>query len=287
MRPVLFRFPEWVPFLGDQAVTSFGVLVALGMFAGGWVFARRMEQRGIHRDVAWDLVVFAGFGGMLGAKLWYLVLHWPDFFDDPVTALTARSGLVWYGGLLGAVVAGTWRAWSRRVPIALSFEALAPAMPVGYGIGRIGCFLVGDDYGVPTAGPFGIAFPQGAPPTTIRNLEERFGATVPPELRDREFIPVHATQLYEVALAVVTLVVLVAWERRAARRGTPLVPPALFAVWLALAGLSRFLVEFLRAKDDRLLGALSIAQAVSLALVALGVILYRAAQTKRSAPVEP
>ena len=110
MYPVLFR-------IGDLTITSFGVMMALSFLVGGWLAARELERDGHDPDAAWDLVLWAAVAGVLGAKLYYLVLNWPDTVADPVGALTSRSGLVWYGGFLGGTAAVIINAWRLRVPI--------------------------------------------------------------------------------------------------------------------------------------------------------------------------
>jgi len=141
-------------------------------------------------------------------------------------------------------------------------DAAVPALALGYAIGRIGCFLVGDDYGRPTSLPWGVAFPVGLPPTTAGSLRDSFHVNLPSSLPDSALVRVHPTQLYE------TLTCLVIWlARRAApaprsgRRGRAgrNRPPI-----LGLLAIERFLVEILRAKDDRFLGSFTLAQAISL-----------------------
>jgi phosphatidylglycerol:prolipoprotein diacylglycerol transferase len=145
---------------------------------------------------------------------------------------------------------------------------IAPGLALAYGVGRIGCFLVGDDWGRPTASWVGIAFPNGAPPTRVDIIEREFGIQVDPELVSRfgEIVPVHPTQLYEVGLSLLIFVFL--WTIRKHRHAKGW----LFMAWLALAGSERFLVEFFRAKDDRFFGFLTLAQVISLALVVVGLV---------------
>jgi phosphatidylglycerol:prolipoprotein diacylglycerol transferase len=136
-------------------------------------------------------------------------------------------------------------------------------------VGRIGCFLVGDDYGVPTDGPFGVKFKVGPSPSTADTLHEQFGVPVPAGVSGDTVLAVHPTQLYETALA--TMIWLFGcWLLRRQKRagGTAL---AIFALLAA----ERFAVEFLRAKDDRLLGSLTLAQGISLGILALLLVLWR------------
>jgi len=141
------------------------------------------------------------------------------------------------------------------------------ALPLGYGVGRIGCLLVGDDWGRPTDLPWGIAFPLGTPPTTVASIQQAFGITVDPALvlKYGNVIPVHPTQLYEIGLSALIFFLLWRLKGHLHRHGW------LFMLWLVMAGLERFVVEFFRAKDDRFLGPLTVAQVISIGLVVVGV----------------
>jgi len=188
--------------------------------------------------------------------------------------LIAREGLVWYGGLIGGVLAYYLQLRARKLPMAVMFDATAPALMLAIAIGRIGCFLVGDDYGVYTDGPLGIAFPRGAPPSRAGGLRS-LGEQVPAGIPDAAVVPVHPTQLYEVAI-VLPLFALLWWlgERLAK-------PGRLFAVFMALYAVERFLIEFVRAKDDRFIFGLSTSQGISIVLVLAAVALW---QRQRAAP---
>lgn len=265
MYPILFRFPEWVPFLGGEPVTSFGVMLFLAFLAAGYLLRARMDETGIDPDRAWDLVFAAVIGGIVGAKLYYVFLNFPRLVENP-RFLFARGGLVWYGGFLGGTLAVLYQMKRLRLPVRRTLDLCAPSMAAAYAVGRFGCFLVGDDYGRPTASWVGIRFPQGSPPSSVDNLA-RFGIEVDPALVERfgQIVPVHPTQLYEIAMALLILAVM--WRLR--NNAHP--PGWLFALWLALASAARFLVEFVRAKDDRFLGSLTVAQVISLLLIAAAV----------------
>ena len=137
--------------------------------------------------------------------------------------------------------------------------------------------MVGDDWGRPTDSVFGMRFPQGTPATTVQNIEQMFGITVDPSLIEEygQVVPVHPTQLYEVGMS--TLIFFGLWRIRdhGNKKGW------LFMLWLMLAGIERFLVEFLRAKDDRFLGVLTVAQLISIGIVAVGV--WGVARTREAA----
>ena len=268
MFPVLFR-------IGGFTVTSFGVMMALAFISGGVVLARELARKGQDSEHAWDLAGYAAIFGILGAKFYYLILHWPETAADPTHAILSRSGLVWYGGFILGALAVIFRLHRLKLPIATFADSAAPTVAIGYAVGRIGCFLVGDDYGGPTRLPWGVAFPNGAPPSTAGNLRA-FGVRVPAGVPDGTVMAVHPTQLYETGLSLA--IFFVVWRLRH-RLGTP---GAVWFVWLALAGVERFIVEIFRAKDDRLLGVFSVAQLISMLIVLVGVGGY-VAVTRRAA----
>lgn len=237
MYPILFR-------VGDFTVTSYGVMLVLAFVAAGLVVASEFRRRGWDPSGAQDVVLAAMIGGIVGSKLFWAVSNWDQLAADPVGTLFSRGGFTYYGGLIGGVVAVLLLFQWRRYPLGEAVNACAPAIPVGYILGRVGCFLVGDDYGKPTDMAWGIAFPEGSPPTTV---------------------PVHPTQLYEILLTIP--IFLVMWSQR--KRDLP----GWFLLWefFVLAGLERFVVEFYRINPVVALG-LTAAQWVSIGLVVAGLV---------------
>lgn len=258
MYPELFR-------IGDFPISSFGLMLVLA-FVAAYLQLRwglRRVEAGDEDDAA-ALVFAAGFFGIVGAKAYYALLYqdWRLLFD--------RSGLVWYGGFALAMVAVLWTVHRRRLPPWATVDAMSLALALGYAVGRVGCFLVGDDYGTPTDLPWGVAFPEGAaPPSTAGNLRHQFGVEVPASVPDSRLLEVHPTQIYEV-LACLAIWAVGLWLLR--RRGPS---GAVGMAVLSLLAVERFLVELLRAKDDRFLGALTVAQAISLLVLAVAVLLLR------------
>jgi phosphatidylglycerol:prolipoprotein diacylglycerol transferase len=243
MYPILFRF-------GDFEVTTFGVLVALGALAGLWVFRRELLRSGLPAEGV-DAALIGVVGGLAGAKLIWAI----EFRQDApfLSLLFSRGGLSWFGGFVGGVSAGLWALRRRQIPIVPALSAATPALALGHAIGRIGCFLVGDDYGRPTDLPWAVAFPKGLPPTTVS---------------------VHPTQLYEaVGLA------LIAWFLIRSRR-TGVSDPVVFGTYLVLAGALRFAIEFVRV-NARIVGPLTLAQLFSAALIVAGLsVIIRTRQSK-------
>jgi phosphatidylglycerol---prolipoprotein diacylglyceryl transferase len=266
MYPVLFEIRGF-------AITTFGVAMFLSFVSGAWVLAAQLRRRGLDPELAWDMLLGIALGGILGAKLYYLLLHPQDLMANPVGEILSRGGLVWYGGLIGGVLAYGWQVRSRKLPPGTMFDATAPALALAYAVGRMGCFLVGDDYGRPTESWVGVAFPQGAPPSTAGYLRST-GADIPASIPDAAVLAVHPTQLYEVALALVMFAIL--WKMAARLRR----PGQLFGLYLALYGVERFGIEFVRAKSDRFFLGLSTSQFASLALLAIAAYLWQ----RRAAP---
>jgi phosphatidylglycerol:prolipoprotein diacylglycerol transferase len=238
-------------------LTGFGIMMMLGFLAAGWVMQLELQRRSLNPEFSADVVVAAVVGGIVGARLWYIGLH-----GGP---LLARGGLVWYGGFVGGVLAVMGISWWKRVPVRFTFELTAPALALGHALGRVGCFLVEDDYGMPTTLPWGMKFPQGQPPTTAGALAP-WGITVPPGTPPNTVLAVHPTQLYEVAALLAIFWLL--WRLRR----QPHAVGWLFGAYMIAIGAERFLVEFLRAKDDRLIGMFTLAQAASAVLLVLGIV---------------
>jgi phosphatidylglycerol:prolipoprotein diacylglycerol transferase len=266
--PNLVRLPEWIPFLGGEPITSFGMMMLLAFLAAGFVLRAELRRKDHDPDLSWDLLFVAVLGGVLGAKLYFIFLNYPLLIRDPVASIFSRGGLVWYGGFLGGGGLVVWFIRKNKLSLPILADAVAPVLALGYGIGRIGCFLVGDDWGRPTGSWVGIRFPMGTPPTQVGVIEREFGIQVDPELIARfgNVVPVHPTQLYEVGLSLLIFGFLWSQRERINRAGW------LFMVWLSLAGAERFLVEFFRAKDDRFFGLLTLAQLISIILVSVGVV---------------
>ena len=197
-------------------------------------------------ESALDSAVAGVIGGLVGAKLLWTLEH---LGEEPFTDLIlSRGGMSWFGGFAGGILAGLWVMQLKKLPKIPVLAAATPALIVGHAIGRIGCFLVGDDYGRPTDLPWGVAFPQGLPPTSV---------------------PVHPTQIYEAAALVPLAWLLLRWRKH----GRP--DRFVLGAYLALAGTIRFLIEFLRV-NVRVLGPFSVAHLASLVAIAVGaVFLFR------------
>jgi phosphatidylglycerol:prolipoprotein diacylglycerol transferase len=266
MYPVLFR-------IGDFAITSFGLMMFFSFIGGAWATGKMLKRYGLNPELIWDMLAWIAIGGILGAKAYYLALNWQSLVANPMQEILSRGGLVWYGGLIGGVLAYYIQIKLRKLPMAVMYDATAPALMLAIAIGRMGCFLVGDDYGIYTAGPLGIAFPEGSPPSTAGYLRS-VGDSIPANIPDSAVVPVHPTQVYEVIIALILFAVL--WQLGKRK----LKPGQLFAAFMGLYSVERFLIEFVRAKSDRFLLGLSTSQVMSILLAIAAVVLWQRQKSK-------
>lgn len=262
-------YPELLR-IGDFSISSFGLMLVFAFLAAYFQLRWGLKAQGVgDDDDAASLVFAAGFFGIVGAKVYYAILE-----GDP-SMLFSRSGLVWYGGFLLAVVAVLWTMRLRKLPWWPTIDAMSLGLALGYAVGRIGCFLVGDDWGVPTDKPWGVVFPEGAmPPSDAYHLRQ-FGVPVDPSIPDGQLLAVHPTQLYE------TFAALVIWVLGVRLLKKRLPPGVVGMAVLAMMAVERLLVEFLRAKDDRFLGMFTIAQLISVGVLVVALALL--ARRRRAA----
>jgi phosphatidylglycerol---prolipoprotein diacylglyceryl transferase len=281
MIPVLFS-------IGSLKVYSYGLMLGLSFLLGAWVLGKELKRKGLDPDLAGSVMMLAVVFGIVGAKLLFLVEEWNSFMRDPAGMAFSPGGLTWYGGLLLAIIAVQIFIRRKKVPALKVWDAIGLGLMLAYGVGRVGCHLSGDgDYGYPTTLPWGTIYAQGtAKPSLMlesyfdRHPDDRArwqydSLRVIPAGVDRlghrysrfdEVTPLHPTPIYELLLGIAGFSIL--WWLR--KRVTP--DGALFALYLILASLFRFSVEYLRL-NPRLTFGLSEAQILALVLAAVGLIL--------------
>jgi phosphatidylglycerol:prolipoprotein diacylglycerol transferase len=228
--------------LGPLTLQTFGIAFALAFLAAGALVARRLGELGKPTDWAYELILVALAGGIIGARLDFVAENYSSVKDDLFGNIFSGSGLVWYGGAIGGAIGVTLWAWRRGMLSAALLDLCAAPLALGYAIGRIGCQVSGDgDYGKAWDGPWAMAYPNGTEPTDT---------------------PVHPTPIYEtLAMGMVAYLL---WRLRDRYQAG-----VLFSIYLVLAGAERFLIEFIRRNDDVFLG-LTQAQLVSLGMIAAG-----------------
>jgi len=259
--------------IGPLQFTGFGIAVVLSFLVAQTVSQEEMVRLGQDPAPIADMIFGAVIGGLLGAKLYFVVVlgHWDSLF--------ARGGFVFWGGLIGGAIGVLLIAWRKHVPIWRTLEVGAASIAAAYAVGRSGCWAVGDDYGRPWTGPLAVQFPEGAPASTAGIMSREFNVAFPPGTDPSTVVAVHPTQLYEVAMALIMFAILWRLRKHTHAEGW------LFGVYCVLAGVERFVVEFFRAKDDYLSIGLTTAQVIAIATVILGFVLLTLRWKPRSAAV--
>jgi phosphatidylglycerol---prolipoprotein diacylglyceryl transferase len=243
--------------LGPLTLQTFGICFAAAFLAAGALIGVRFRELGKPVDWAYEMGFAALVGGIIGARVDWLIQNWDEASEDLLGNIFSGSGLVWFGGLIGGALGVFLWAWYRGYLNTQLLDVAAPALALGYAVGRIGCQLSGDgDYGKEWDGPWAMSYPDGTVPTTE---------------------DVHPTPIYEtLAMGAVAFVL---WRLRNRLTGG-----LLFALYLLLAGLERFLVEFLRRNDDVALG-LTQAQLISVGMIVAGGIWLAHGRRRPSPPV--
>lgn len=249
--------------LGGIHIYSYGLMLFLSFLVGIWLVERRARKFGVPGQVITDMALWILLAVVIGSRLFYVAFHWDEFRHDLVGIVAfwrgGLAGLMFYGGFLGAIVAGLVFVWVKKLPLLKLMDAIAPAIMLGEGFTRIGCFLNGCCFGEPTNCPLGVVFPTHSPAGyTFQNQH------------------IHPTQLYS-SLAGFVLFLLALWlERRRLKDGV------LFALLLVLYSLFRFGIDFVRYYEDaaNFWGN----QIVALGLTAAGVALLVLFLRRRPAP---
>jgi phosphatidylglycerol:prolipoprotein diacylglycerol transferase len=251
--PLIFR-------VGPLQISGFGIALGLAFIIAYVILRREIARRGHDPAPVADALLFGIIGFMVGSKLYYAIVT-----GDPST-LVRPGGLVFWAGATSGVLAGFWMARRRGMPIMRAADPTAIGLAAGYAIGRTGCWAVGDDYGRPWGSPLAVAFPRGMPPSTAAILEGQFGIPIPPGVWPGTVMAVHPTQLYETALGLVMFFIL--WRLRDHKHAEGW----LFGVYMVLAGVERFFIEFVRVKDDHVAAGLTLAQLTAAAVAVGGMV---------------
>ena len=270
MYPILFEF-------GPFIISSFGVMMVIAFLLGNYLLRRDVVALGYDPIIAEDITFRAAIGGILGAKVYYLIETIPtgqaaDNINGLIEIIAGiftlsggriasgiqnfGAGLVFLGGLIGGVAAISWYVYRKKLNWLEIADLAVPFLVLGHGIGRIGCFLVGDDYGIASNLPWAIAFPKGLPPTDIT---------------------VHPTQLYEMAAYFSIFFYLRYRKRNQQFKGE------IMFEYLFLGGLARFMVEFIRT-NTKYLFDLSGAQYLSILMMGIGA--YQMWKRRRINPIQ-
>jgi phosphatidylglycerol:prolipoprotein diacylglycerol transferase len=259
MYPRLIEFPWTIPYLGVITIYTYGVLLAAAYLMGLKLAMTRAQARGLDGARVLDLGIYIIISALIGAKLLLVVTEFRTFRADPSELLTlARSGGVFYGGLIMAVAVALWYIRRAGLPLWTTCDVFAPGIALGHVVGRFGCLFAGCCYGKPTSAPWGITFTD---PFAAANVGTPLG------------VPLHPTQLYEAGAEFLILMLLLGTERK----GRPF-PGRTFWGYILLYAISRFVIEFYRGDPRGAVGAFSTSQFISIILVPLsiGMLVYLA-----------
>jgi len=238
--------------IGNLHIYSYGVMLFISFLCGIAIVEHRAKKFGVEPKKITDLALWVLLAVVVGARLFYVAFHWDEFRNDLVGIIAfwrgGLAGLMFYGGFLGGIIVGVLFVRANKMPVRKLMDAVAPAIVLGEGLTRIGCFLNGCCFGKPTGGPCGVVFPHNSPA----------GAAFLDQ-------PIHPTQLYSSAAGFLLFLFALWLEKRKLRAGV------LAAVLLIVYSLFRFGIDFVRYYED---GANFWGnQVVSLALTAAGVVL--------------
>ncbi len=252
--------------LGPLTVYTYGLLLAAAYLLGLKMAMTRAEARGLDGARVLDLGIYIIISALIGAKLLLVVTDFRTFAGDPRELWTlARSGGVFYGGLILAVVVALWYIRKVRLPLWTTCDVFAPGIALGHVIGRFGCLFAGCCYGKPTSLPWGITFSS---PDAAANVGTPLGVSL------------HPTQIYEAGAEFVILMILLATERK----GRPY-PGRTFWLYMLLYAISRFVIEFYRGDPRGSVGIFSTSQFISVLLAPLAVVML--AYLRRATSPEP
>jgi phosphatidylglycerol:prolipoprotein diacylglycerol transferase len=245
---------------------TYGFLVALAFLAGLWMASKLAREARLNAEAVTNLGIYCALSAIAGAKLMLFVVDAPYYAAHPseiFSLSTLQAGGVFYGGLIAALAVAGWYMRKTKLPLLKTADVFAPAIALGHGIGRLGCFSAGCCWGVECHLPWAVTFTNPA-------ANQLVGVPLG--------ISLHPTQLYESFSEFVIFGILYRQVRRAHGPGD------VISLYLLLYGAVRFTVEFFRFHEQGNLwgGPLDTSQWISLVLMAAGAAHF-AARRRRSA----
>ena len=247
------------------AIYSFGLMLVVAFYSCYFFLNYDLKLLGYEEKLSSDIIFWAAVGGILGAKIYYLLENIDRVINsiDPMNMIFSGAGLVFLGGLMGSTICVSFILKKNKVPWLTFANIIGPLIFLGYAIGRLGCFLVGDDYGIPSSLPWAISFPNGIPPTTTNTFSDLY-PWVDISAYDPGVITVHPTQLYEAIICFILFLIL--WKYRKSTK----IKDILFFLYLFLAGVERFFIEFIRTNEKYVFELFSGAQVISIMMIIIG-----------------
>ncbi|KAB2880318.1 prolipoprotein diacylglyceryl transferase [bacterium] len=260
MIPTLFE----IPIFGGIPIHSFGLMLALSFLTTSFVLKKLFKRANYPVDLADQVILVAAIAGLAGSKFYYLLFEAFDrFMKHPIDMLFSGAGLTWYGGFVLAMISIIWLIRKNKLPILKSIDMISVPLPLGYGIGRIGCHLAGDgDYGKPWDGVFATDYSRGIVPPSQAFYGTEIAKDYPNGIVPDHTL-CHPTPMYETVFSVIIFAILWYTTKKKLPTGFQI------SLYFMLGGLQRFLIEFLRI-NPKVAFDLSGAQLISLVLIMFG-----------------
>ena len=256
MYPELFK-------IGPFTVYSYGLMLGISFIVASYILTKEYERRKLSANLATEITLIAIIFGIAGSKIFSLLENWDEFLSNPIGMAFSPGGLTFYGGLILATIAIIIWVKRKKIPFLFVADATSPSLAIAYGIGRIGCHLAGDgDYGFPTNLPWGTNYQNGTVPPSVMFRGSEIAKNYPNGIVP-DNTPLHPAPIYEFLIMLVVFWILWKFRKKDWADGR------LFMLYLILAGLERFFIEFIRL-NPRLMFGLSEAQLISLIMIVIG-----------------
>ncbi len=261
MHPILAEF-------GFLTVHTYGLMVASGFLIGIMLAAQQGKKEGLDPQVILDLCFFILVSAILGARFLYVVIEYEQYLENPLKAFMFwQGGLVYYGGLIGAVATGWYFIHKKNLPTWQVADLIAPSLAIGQGVGRWGCLFAGCCYGAPTDLPWGITFTN--PNSLVR--EEYIG------------VALHPTQIYLSLNGLVIFGILLWMRKKKSFHGQ------IFWMYGVLYSIGRFIIEFFRddVRGSVFGGVLSTSQFIGIFVLCLSLYMMMRLRTRKELIPQP
>ncbi|EKD27578.1 MAG: phosphatidylglycerol-prolipoprotein diacylglyceryl transferase [uncultured bacterium] len=258
-------YPELFNICGIP-IFSYGFFLALGFILATYSLVETGKRFNLNNDHLMDLAIYALISGIVGARLLYIIINFPYYIQNPLEIIMInRGGLVFYGGFIASVITCMYYIRSKKMPFLTTGDCIMAVLPIGQMFGRIGCFMNGCCFGSPSVLPFRVTFP----------------ITSHAFYHYQEFTPVHPVQLYESLLTGLLFLFLVTIIERKKFDGQ------IIALYGMLYPIIRFLLEFLRGDNDKILTGLTMSQFISIVIFIISASIYRylSLERKKSARI--
>jgi len=233
--------------IGPLTIYTYGFMMATAFLVGYLILKSELNKRGDDPEIASNFIFWGAIGGIVGAKIFYMLEFFQEFLQDPMGMIFSGAGLVFHGGLIGGTIAVVTVIMLAKKPLGEYADIIGPVLLIGQGLGRVGCFFAGCCHGEACSLPWAVTFPYASPPANY---------------------PVHPTQLYETFINIALFFVLVKLVRPRLKKYSGMT----FAAYMMLAGLERFFIEFIRV-NPRVAWGLSSAQFTSVGIFISGLVL--------------